>query len=67
MISQEVTGGIQTAAFVRIGVLILLLGAGVAYGQLNGLYLALIANIVGDLTECLVLKRFAARINWAPA
>lgn len=64
LISQEVTGGIQTAAFVRIGVLILLLGAGVAYGQLNGLYLALIANIVGDLTECLILKRFADRINW---
>jgi len=64
LISQEVTGGIQTAAFVRIGVLIVLLGAGVAYGQLNGLYLALIGNIVGDLTECLVLKRFAARINW---
>jgi hypothetical protein len=64
LISQEVTGGIQTAAFVRIGVLILLLGAGVAYGQLNGLYLALIANIVGDLTECLILKRFANRINW---
>jgi Na+-driven multidrug efflux pump len=64
LISQEATGGIQTAAFARIGILVTMLVAGVAYGKLNGLYLALIANAIGDLTECFVLRIFVKRIDW---
>jgi hypothetical protein len=64
LISQERTGGIQVAAFVRIGVMILLLASGVSYGRLNGLYLALIATALGDLSECLILKLYIRRIVW---
>lgn len=64
LISKERTGGIQTAAFVRIVVLIVLLAAGVAWGALNGLYLALIATAFGDLAECLALRRYVKRIDW---
>jgi hypothetical protein len=67
LISQEASGGIQTAAFVRIGVLIILLAAGVTYGKLNGLYLALFATAIGDASECFVLRKFARRIDWDSA
>ena len=67
LISQEASGGIQTAAFFRIGVLIILLGTGVTYGKLNGLYLALIATAIGDASECFVLGKFARKIEWKSA
>ena len=64
LISQEDTGGIQNAAIVRIAVMILSLIAGVAYGQLNGLYLALIATAIGDLSECVALRVYVRRLTW---
>ncbi len=67
LISREATGGIQTAAFVRILVLVVILFAGVGYGRINGLYLALIATAIGDLSECLVLRLFVRRVNWTIA
>ena len=64
LISQEVTGGIQVAAFIRIGVMVVLLLAGVADGRLNGLYLALGATALGDFAEGLSLRWYAGRISW---
>ena len=64
LISQQVTGGIQIAAFVRIFVLILCLILGVLDGRLNGLFLALIATAIGDLSECISLRIYTRRIGW---
>ena len=66
LISQEVTRGIQAAAFVRIAVLAVLLGGGVTFLSVNGLYLALIATVVGDLAECLALQKYTHAIVWEP-
>ena len=66
LICQEKTGGIQTAAFVRIGVLVMILGGGVIYTSVNGLYLALVATAIGDLAECLTLRTYTRALVWEP-
>lgn len=45
------TSSIRTAAFVRIAVLATVLGAGVVHGGWAGIYVATVANLLGEISE----------------
>ncbi len=64
LITKSGSQGIQTAAFVRIVVLVASLAAGVTLLEFNGLILALLATILGDLSECITLRFSVKKIDW---
>jgi hypothetical protein len=45
------TSSIRTAAFVRIAVLVTVLGGGVVHGGWAGIYVATVANLLAEISE----------------
>ncbi|MBT6146692.1 MAG: hypothetical protein HOH74_14735, partial [Gemmatimonadetes bacterium] len=64
LIALGTTRRIQTAALGRAAVLVLCLVIGVAHGRLAGLYVAVGATLMAELTEVLSLH-VAVRRQWA--
>lgn len=52
LVSQGATSGVQVAAFVRVGVLLVSLALLVTFAELPGLYLALICILLSEIAEC---------------
>ena len=62
LVSQGTTGGIQIAAFIRVGVLVVSLGLFAGLTQLSGLYLALICILISEIVECVSLHVSVKRL-----
>jgi len=64
LISQNATGPVRSAAIVRIAVLLGTLGAGVWYGAVSGLLVAIWATLVSSAGEVWALHWATRRIVW---